>query len=346
VTQRAAPVLPTVTGFAARRAMATLKASGVALAPLLQRAGLSEYDLHNRQYRISAAAQAQFLEYAADAMNDSAFALHLAERANPREAGLLFYVASAAENLGEALALLARYCRIVNESVRAELVPTGTGVVANIDFIGLPRHEARQAVEFSIAITMKALREAAGRAVRPTRLSFVHARNSDLRAFQRFFGCAVEFAASRDQFTLSNDTLATPLVTEDPYLMEALQPICDEAAKERNVAARTIRASVENEVQKLLPHGGAKKQTIARHLAMSARTLSRRLADEATNFDEVVDQLRRSLALKYIQEPGISLLQIAWLLGYEGSTSFNHAFRRWTGRSPSMARAEKLSLSQ
>jgi AraC-like DNA-binding protein len=75
---------------------------------------------------------------------------------------------------------------------------------------------------------------------------------------------------------------------------------------------------------------------------MSTRTLSRRLAVEETTYEEVVDTLRRSLALQYLKEPGMSLSQIAWLLGYEGSTSFHHAFKRWTGRSPSVARNEKM----
>jgi AraC-like DNA-binding protein len=65
------------------------------------------------------------------------------------------------------------------------------------------------------------------------------------------------------------------------------------------------------------------------------------LADENTTYDEVVDQLRRSLALQYVKEPSLSLSQIAWLLGYEGSSSFNHAFVRWTGQSPSAARNQK-----
>jgi AraC-like DNA-binding protein len=92
----------------------------------------------------------------------------------------------------------------------------------------------------------------------------------------------------------------------------------------------------------LLPHGKAKKETVAKAVALSIRTLSRRLADEGATYEEVVDQLRRSLALQYIKEPSMSVSQIAWLLGYEGSTSFNHAFRRWTGRSPSAARAQNL----
>ena len=72
------------------------------------------------------------------------------------------------------------------------------------------------------------------------------------------------------------------------------------------------------------------------------RTLSRRLADEGTTYADIVDQLRRSLALQYLKDDNMSLSQIAWLLGYEGSTSFNHAFKRWTGRSPSAVRNEKL----
>ena len=144
-----------------------------------------------------------------------------------------------------------------------------------------------------------------------------------------------------DQLTFSNDTLALPLLTEDRHLLETLRPICDEAAKERKTPKGTLRASVEDELHRLLPHGKARREIVARRLGMSARTLSRRLAGEGTSYDEIVDHLRRSLALQYIKERTISLSQIAWLLGYEGSTSFNHAFVRWTGRSPSTARNEK-----
>jgi AraC-like DNA-binding protein len=337
--------LPTVTGIAARLTLAILKKQNVAVAPLLRRAGLSEHDFdgrHRQQQRISAASQGKFLEYAAEAMDDSAFGLHLAESANPREAGLLFYVTSAANNIGEALALFARYSRIANEAVRVKHAHASEGVVAEISFIGLSRHTAKQVTEFGVAVTIKALREIAGRNIRPTHLSFIHARNSDLPAFEQFFGCPVEFGASGDQVAFSNETLALPLVTEDRHLLETLRPICDEAAKERGTATGTLRAAVENEAQKLLHHGHAKRHRVAKSLGHSERTLTRKLADEGTTYEQVLDQLRQSLARQYIKEQGVSLSQIAWLLGYEGSSSFHHAFRRWTGRSPSVARNERL----
>jgi AraC-like DNA-binding protein len=54
--------------------------------------------------------------------------------------------------------------------------------------------------------------------------------------------------------------------------------------------------------------------------------------------EKVVDRLRHSLALRYIKEPSVSVAQIAWLLGYDGPTSLNYAFERWTGRTASDAR--------
>jgi AraC-like DNA-binding protein len=147
---------------------------------------------------------------------------------------------------------------------------------------------------------------------------------------------------SSDLLEFSTDTLAIPLVTADAKLLRALQPFCDMAAKERGTAKGTLRAAVENEAEKLLPHGKAQAQTVAKNLGLSVRTLSRRLGEEGTTYAEIVDQLRRSLALQYVKEPGMSISQMTWLLGYQGPTSFNHAFRRWTGRSPSAARHEKL----
>jgi len=343
--------LPSVTGFAARRALAVLRERSVAVAPLLERAGLSTHDFDDRpQRRISSAAQGRFLELAAEAMDDSLFGLHLAEETDPRDAGILFYVVSGAKNIGEALALCARYSRIVNEAVHFKLMQSPYGVVVEVDFIGLPRHSLRQNTEFGVSVIVKALREIAGRRIRPLRAAFAHSRNSDLGEFERFYLCPIGFdraaseGASSDLLEFSNDTLALPLVTADPKLIEALRPFCDAAASERNTAKGTFRAAVEKEAERLLPHGKANVETVTKALALSVRTLSRRLADEGTTFGAVVDQLRRSLALQYLKEPGLSLSQIAWLLGYEGSTSFNHAFKRWTGRSPSVARNKRRLL--
>jgi AraC-like DNA-binding protein len=345
-------VLPSVTGFAVKQAIVALRKHNIATAPLLRRAGLSGHDIatsgSNASHRgVSAETQARFLDYAAEAMDDSAFGLHVAEQTDPRDAGMLFYVASGGKDVGEALGLLARYFRIMNEAVRLTLTSTREGLAAEVEFVGLPTHSVRQNAEFGVATIVKALREMTGRSICPTRTAFVHARNSDLREFERFYGRSVEFGriasegVASDLIEFSSDALAIPLITADPKLLDALRPFCDMAAKKRRTTPGTLRAAVENEVEKLLPHGKANPETVAKALALSVRTLARKLAADGTTYSEVVDELRRTLALQYLREQGLSLSEIAWLLGYDGQSSFNHAFKRWTGRSPSAARSKK-----
>jgi hypothetical protein len=103
----------------------------------------------------------------------------------------------------------------------------------------------------------------AGRDFQAAQVTFTLARPSASLEFERFYGCRVEFSASADQFTLSNDVLAIPLITEDHHSLETLRPICEEAAKERKTVRGTLRSLVENEVQKILYHGKANRQRTA-----------------------------------------------------------------------------------
>jgi AraC-like DNA-binding protein len=336
--------LPTTTGFAAREAIAVLRKHNIAIAPLLLRAGLSEHgfaraadESNGFPQRLSAIGQCKFLDYAAEAMDDSAFGLHLAGQIDPRDVGMYFYASSAARDLGEALALFSRYCRIVNEAFR--LTQRSADTAIEFEFVGLPMHASRHNMEYVVAGIGTALRTISGRNVALTKVAFAHNRDSDLREFERFFGCPVEFGAPTTAILISADALRLPLITTDPKLLRALRPYCDAAANERNVKPGTLRSAVEIEAEKLLPHRKAKAENVAQALDLSLRTFHRRLAEEGTTYGEVVEQLRKSLAIQYLKDPGMSLGQIAWLLGYESSSSFNHAFKRWTGRSPSADRS-------
>ena len=164
-----------------------------------------------------------------------------------------------------------------NEAVRMKLTPESVVVE-----IGLKRPLGSQGAE-SLAVTLRHLCELAGRDIRPIRAAFAHARNADLPEFARFFGCPAEFGravdqgAASDMLEFSNAAVAAPLLTADPTLLKALEPLCDVGAKARRTASNTLRAAVEKEVEKLLPHGKAQRRTVAKALAMSTRTLARRL---------------------------------------------------------------------
>jgi AraC-like DNA-binding protein len=78
---------------------------------------------------------------------------------------------------------------------------------------------------------------------------------------------------------------------------------------------------------------------------MSERTLARRLAEEGVTFVEVLQQLKATLARHYLEEKAMPISKIAWLLGFEEPSSFSHAFKRWTGKSPRELRAVELAFS-
>jgi AraC-like DNA-binding protein len=93
---------------------------------------------------------------------------------------------------------------------------------------------------------------------------------------------------------------------------------------------------IENAISSLLPHGRVLLGDVARNLGMSERTLGRKLADEGLNFTQILQQVRRDLAVRY--DCRLQVSKIAWLLGFHDVSAFTHACKRWTGKTPSQMR--------
>lgn len=80
---------------------------------------------------------------------------------------------------------------------------------------------------------------------------------------------------------------------------------------------------------------------VCRRLALSARTLQRRLSEESTGFAELLDDVRRERALALLEAPDLTVSQISFLLGYSEPAAFFRAFRRWTGATPQEVRGDR-----
>lgn len=93
-----------------------------------------------------------------------------------------------------------------------------------------------------------------------------------------------------------------------------------------------------------LPSGQLAMDQVARRLAVSSRTLQRRLSGEGTSFKRVVDATRESLARHYLGRTKLSVSEIAFLLGFDEATSFFRAFQRWTGTTPEAMRRELIAV--
>ena len=110
------------------------------------------------------------------------------------------------------------------------------------------------------------------------------------------------------------------------------------AAEPAPPAASTVSRQIEAHLEPLLASGEIGIDSVARALGLSRQTLYRRLKAEGTTFEQVLDGLRRRLALRFIEEEGIAVKEAAWRLGFSDPAAFSRAFKRWTGRSPGATR--------
>jgi AraC-like DNA-binding protein len=168
----------------------------------------------------------------------------------------------------------------------------------------------------------------------------VHPRCAASERLDDFFGCRIDFGSELDHVLFSPETAHTPFIKSDPYLHDLLVGYCEEALKHRPRPVHPLRTRVENAVTALLPRGKAKTGEVARSLGLSQRTLARRLAAEGLTFVSILNELRSNLARYYLNDTNLSVSEIAWVLGFTEASAFTHAFKRWTGLSPSQARVQ------
>jgi AraC-like DNA-binding protein len=204
-------------------------------------------------------------------------------------------------------------------------------------YVGVARAVDRHQMEFFIATLVRLCRQLTGRQLSPNRIKLIHRRTEVPAEFRTFFGCEIEFGSDIDEVAYPEACARLPVVDADPYLNSLLVKYCDEALSIRRVRSSAWRLRVENAIAPLLPHGQARIAEISQRLAVSPRTLERRLASEGMTFSRVLDELRFDLARRYLQERNLPISEIAWLLGYRETSAFNHAFKRWSGRSPTQA---------
>src|SRR5215467_8863898 len=330
--------IPTAAGLLTRLAYERAQAAGIELEPLLKKAGLTKQQVEDVDARISAQCQIRFLNLAASALQDKFLGFHLAEQlADLRRIGLLSYVMASSDALGEGLQRVVRYGSMTNESVSLRYFE-GKDIRIVINYVGVARHLDRHQIECWLTALIRVCRELTGCPVEPSRVRLIHRRTGTVSKFAAFLGCDIEFGAPVDELAFATAIAATPVVSADPYLNKLLIANCEEALSRRSTKRGPFRAAIENAIAPLLPYGNARESEVASRCGLSRRTFVRRLTSESLTFSEVLNDLRRDLAAQYLADHGLSISQIAWLLGYQEVSAFTNAFKRWTGKTPRDAR--------
>ena len=179
------------------------------------------------------------------------------------------------------------------------------------------------------------IRHATGEHVNPVAIQAETIREGWAEAAS-FFGCPIAHGPGYRMILRAEDA-DLPLISRNDEMWEQIEHGLEEsfvrAIAEPSTAARVRQALVDG-----LPGGQATADQIARTLALSKRSLQRKLQDEGLSFKDVLEETRRAMAMNYLHNTEMNVQEIAYLLGFKDPSSFFRAFRGWTGQTPQAMR--------
>jgi len=158
----------------------------------------------------------------------------------------------------------------------------------------------------------------------------------EAQAYEAHFGCPISQTNMRS-VTFSGAEAKRPFVTHNDEIWALFEPRLRHQVPISNLGP-TTRMRVSHCLNAFLPSGRASVEDVARELAMSKRTLQRRLSDEGTNWLEVLNEARETLAKHYLKTTDYGATEVSFLLGFEDPNSFFRAFKRWEDTSPELWR--------
>lgn len=273
----------------------------------------------------------------AAAHSNASLGLELGIQTEPDDFGALGHALACAASVEAALRTLHRFIVVfAQESMIDYRIDTRT-VDVEYRVIAPTILQRRQDAEFAIASVLRMLHLLTGSHIRPLRMDFEHARPADTSVHKRLFQCPLYFNQPSNRLCLSLDVLQLPVTRGNERLYRALEPYLERERQERSVSDELL-SQVTRLIASDMSSGAPSLVDICDQLGLSRRTLQRRLKAHGIEYSALVEDVRRELAMAYIQDSDYSMTEISLLVGYAESGSFTRAFRRWTGQSPQQYR--------
>lgn len=150
--------------------------------------------------------------------------------------------------------------------------------------------------------------------------------------YYKSFHCRVSFQAPHCEICLDRTAVDEPLMGGNREIAHQNDLIIEKylgALDQADIITRVKKIIIQN-----LSSGNCSKQRVAREMAMSPSALQQKLAERHSSFQDLLGQIRQSLALAYMEQDQVSITEMSFLLGFADTSSFTRAFRRWTGKSP------------
>ncbi|WP_454875802.1 AraC family transcriptional regulator [Pseudomonas farris] len=306
-------------------------------------AGLNKAQLQAPESRIPIDAAVRLLEDTAAASGCQTFGLSMAESRQLSDFGVVSLLLSHQRTLREALQVMVRYRHLMNDSLAIYVEESGKMVIIREEMVTESPMPSRQATELAIGVTFGLCSALLGSHWRPYSVNFMHQPPDNLYRHRRVFGCNLEFGSEFNGIVCPVACLDMINLNADPTMARHAQSYLDSL---QSPESTSTLFEVRKAIYLLLPMGRATIEQIAQFQGMNVRTLQRRLKDHGCAFSDLINDVRRALVLRYLENPNHSLSHIADMFGFSMASSFTRWFINQFGMPPAVWRnAQKQSAS-
>ena len=302
---------------------------------ILRRNGLNPQMVRDPEAKLDAEISTALLDDCLQELNDPGMAIEVARHAQYNTFGALGLAVAAGGDLYSVLNRITRFHRLISDLVATELIVDDQSVA--LRFSSNTDHQPHpQAIVFVMATIVRLLRIRIHREHNPVAVSAPPWIETGLRqAMGRYFRCE---ATEADHYSLAFDKANAQqmLAASDIQLAAMLDATLAQrlAASEQASLASKLALWIEQR----LPDGEPAQADAAQECCLSTRSLQRRLSEEGLTWKQLVEDTRKTLVERHLRTPGMTVTQMAFLLGFCEVSAFSRAFKKWYGVSPSQFR--------
>jgi AraC-like DNA-binding protein len=253
------------------------------------------------------------------------------------------FAALCSANLRSALERLGKYVRLI-APMTIKVVRNHDHSTVTVDFLDHTIRPPIVFLAFKLIFFVQIARLATRTQINPTQVSWPMAGDTVAgfaHEYERYFGTPVGDALL-PTLVFRNADIDRHFLTENHKMWMFFEPSLRQRLADLDRSAG-MTDRVRSILIEALPAGEGSMHIVSNKLAVSPRTLQRRLQDEGTSFQQILDSVRESLATHYLRSTEMSSAEISFLLGFEESNSFSRAFQAWTGKTPQTVRSESAS---
>lgn len=331
-----------------RNSMHYAAAHGIQTRDLCQAIGLDPDLLNQPDSRVSGEISRSLWQELIQRTGDQNIGLHIGESFNLAALGIVGYVLFNCHTFGQVLEKLSRYMSLFSQGVSMQIQPLHGYAQCDWEIANHLNNylteEPRQPIEATMSATLTVAKTLTGRSLQPLAVWFQHPRPADPSEHQRLFGTAIQFEQPANRLVLEAACLDWSVVSANASLLSTFEHHAEAMLATLNQTdGYTYR--VIREITHLLQGEVPPIEIIAHRLTISVRNLQRSLQAEGTSYQQLLEDSRKQLALRYLKQPDTSIHDVAFLLGFSEPSAFHRAFKRWTGQTPREYRGSSRSVS-